>query len=193
MNKTLKIWLWLAIPVILMAAFVNWSNHPTVVSLLKGNVVNTLWLLVPVMLLGWLIRSQMLRKANPWLDQFSIAFLLGYLAAKGFPKIHSYNEASRSMWILALTAVFYLGLLLWWDEIAAWIKKNPFLQKIPTNAYLFLFLAACVATWALAGWEGRYVLSVLGLSPLARYYVARKNPEVLKAFALFLGTDALIA
>ena len=192
MNKTLKIWLWVVVPAFLINSIINWTNHPHVVALFKGNALNTLYLLVPVMLLGWLIRSQMLHKANPWLDHFSVAFLLGYLAAKGFPKVHTYNESSKSMWILALAAAFYLALLLGWDEIAAWLKKNAFL-KIPVGAWLWLFLAACVATWALVGWEGRYVLSALGLAPLGRHYLARRNPEVLKAFSLFLLTDSLAA
>ncbi|HJT25716.1 MAG TPA: hypothetical protein VJ873_14160, partial [bacterium] len=117
MNKTAKIWSSFAVPVLFFTAVINWANHPHVVSLLKGNVVNTLWWLVPIMFLGWYFRSKLLQKSNQWVDHFSAAFLVGYFAAKGFPKVHTYNEATRSMWILAAAAIFYMAILLWWDEI----------------------------------------------------------------------------
>ncbi len=192
MNKTAKIWSAFSIPVLLLTWLTHWANHPSAVNLLKGNAINTLYLLVPVMLLGWFLRAKILQKPNQWVDHGSVAFLLGYLAAKGFPKVHTYNEASRSMWIMAITAVFYLALLLWWDEVGVWIKKNALLQKIPTPVYLILFLTTCLAIWTLVGWEGRYVMTALGLAPLARYFIGRQTPQVLKAFGLFLATDVLI-
>jgi len=191
MSKTTKIWSAFAVPVLFFTAVINWANHPHVVSLLKGNAVNTLFLLVPVMLLGWWLRSQLLKKPNPWVDHFSVAFLVGYAAAKGFPKVHTYNEASRSMWIMAAAAIVYLAVLLWWDEIGAWIKKNALLQKVSVPFYLLLFLVACWALWALDFREARYALTALGLAPLARYFITRQNPQVLKAVVLFLGIDAM--
>lgn len=193
MSKAFKIWAGFSLLLFLVVAFTNWSNHPSIVVRLNGNVVNTLFLLAPVMLLCWFVRSKFLGLSNQWLEHSAAGFLLGYLAAEGFPRVHSYDEATRVMWIMAGAASLYSALLLGWESWAGKIRKNQLLGKVPTLLWLILFAAACIGVAVWRGWEGHYVMAVLGLSPLARFVFAKKNPEVLKAFALFLGTDVLLA
>src|ERR1041384_1247324 len=98
MKKAFKLWAGFSLLAVFLTAVTNWANHPLLVSRLNGNVVNVLYLLVPVMLLGWVLRAKVLRLSTPWADHFSAVFLLAFLVPFFFPKVHSSNEASVVMW-----------------------------------------------------------------------------------------------
>ncbi len=188
MKKAFKVWAGFSLLLFFIAAVTNWSNHPHLISFLQNY---SLFFLIPVMILGWLLRSRVFKLPNDWVDHFSLSFLFGFLAKQGHFKVHSYNEATRVMWIAAILASLYLAIILGWEYWGIKLKKGGFLSKIPVPVYLWLFAVLCVGLGLWKGWEGRYVMAVLGLSPLARYYFARKDPEALKAFALLLGTDVI--